>query len=382
MKKKIPRELMSHTVLPVSPPPVSKRLVKTALHQAVLDGRVHQVRLLVEKHGVGVDVKDVYGRTPLMLTSMVEEEAGARMAKILVAAGSNLGLRDNMGRTALSLVCLNGREKIVEEILRKDILNINEPDNDGNTPLHHAASSGNPNIVKFLGELFVKFGLDIDTRNKLGYTALLLACRHGNFVSAHFLLSEGQASPALRDGEAYLNATEWTQKGSRHAVLPARRIAAPPSAPAFSRESTMYQKPITPACKHTRAQAMMPQWTRNTDDIELSRNETFFNGKDARQLVLNEISFAETHGWTTKKNKPIKLVHPSTAKLMSMSKRRTKSAVPPDMTTIFRMYSDQYQPDWRKERTSVTLHASHDKAIPSIIRTSNFAPQRSVEVSS
>ncbi|XP_045160435.2 ankyrin repeat domain-containing protein 65-like isoform X2 [Mercenaria mercenaria] len=373
---------MSHTILPVSPPPIARRLVKTALHQAVLDGRVHQVRLLVEKHGVGVDVKDVYGRTPLMLTSMVDEEAGARMAKILVSAGSDMSLRDNMGRTALSLVCLNGREKIVEEILRKDILNINEPDNDGNTPLHHAATSGNPKIVKYLAELFVKFGLDIDTRNKLGYTALLLACRNGHFVSAHYLLSEGQASPALRDGETYLNATEWTQKSARHAALPARRLASPPSAPAFSRESTMYQKPITHACKHTRAQAMLPQWTRSSDDIELSRNETFFNGKDARQLVLNEISFAETHGWSVKKNKPNKIVHPPTAKLMALSRRRTKSAVPPDMTTIFRMYSDQYQPDWRKERTTITLHASQDKAIPSIIRTANYTPQRSVEVSS
>ena len=26
------------------------------------------------------------------------------------------------------------------------MLDINEPDNDGNTPIHHAAMSGNPNI--------------------------------------------------------------------------------------------------------------------------------------------------------------------------------------------------------------------------------------------
>lgn len=382
MRKKIPLEMMSHTVLPVSPPPIPKRLVKTALHQAVLDGRLHQVRLLVEKHGVGVDVRDVYGRTPLMLTSMVDEDTGAKMAKILIAAGSDMSLRDNMGRTALSLVCMNGREKIVDEILRKDILNINEPDNDGNTPLHHAAASGNPNIVKLLGELFVKFGLDIDTRNKLGYTALLIACRNGHFVSAHFLLSNGQASPALRDGETYLNASEWTLKSTRHPALTARRLVAPPSAPAFSRESTMYQKPMTPICKHTRAQGFLPNYSRNSDDIELSRSETFYDGKDARQMVLNEISYAETHNWATKKNKTTKIVHPPTAKLLALSRRRTKSAVPPNMTTIFQMYSDQYQPDWRREKTTITLHASNNKAIPSIIRTSNYTPQRSVEVTS
>ncbi|KAL4237106.1 hypothetical protein ACF0H5_005487 [Mactra antiquata] len=378
----LPVRPMSHSIRPASPPPIPKRLVKTALHQAVLDGRLHQVRLLVEKHGVGVDVKDVYGRTPLMLTSMVDEEAGSKMARILIGAGAELGVRDHMGRTALSLACLHGRVKIVHEILRKDILNINEPDNDGNTPLHHAASSGNPTIVKYLSDLFVKFGLDIDTRNKLGYTALLLACRNGHFVSAHHLIAEGQASPALRDEETYLNASEWTHKSPRHTAVPVRRLMAPPSAPAFSRESTMYQKPLTPVCKHTRAQGFLPHWTRNPEEFELSRSETFIDGQDARQLVLNEITVAESHGWNSKKNKPVRLVHPSTAKLLSLSKRRSKSAVPPDMTTIFQMYSDQYQPDWRKEQRSITLHASNRKSIPTIIRTSSNTPQRTVDVSS
>lgn len=371
---------MSHSIRPASPPPIPKRLVKTALHQAVLDGRLHQVRLLVEKHGVGVDVKDVYDRTPLMLTSMVDEEAGSKMARILISSGADLGIRDHMGRTALSMACLHGREKIVNEILKKDILNINEPDNDGNTPLHHAASSGNPSIVKYLSELFVKFGLDVDTRNKLGYTALLLACRNGHFVSAHHLIAQGQASPNLRDGETYLNATEWTHKSPRHSAVSVKKLMAPPGTPAFSRESTMYQKPFTPLCKHTRAQGFLPQWTRNPDGIELSRSETFIDGKDARQLVLTEMNLAESHGWSSKKVKPVRLVHPSTAKLLSLNRRRTKSAVPPDMTTIFQMYSDQYQPDWRKEQRSITLHASNSKHIPSIIRTST-APQRSVDVS-
>lgn len=361
---------MSHNILPVSPPPIPKRLVKTALHQAVLDGRLHQVRLLVEKHGVGVDIKDVYGRTPLMLTSMVDEETGGKMARIFVNAGAAISLKDNMGRTALSMACMHGREKIVNEILNKDILNINDPDNDGNTPLHHAAASGNPNIVKLLGELFVKFGLDVDTRNKLGYTALLVACRNGHFVSAHHLLKQAQASPALRDGETFLNANEWTHKSSRHVPIQVRRVASPPSAPVFARESTMYQRSITPICKHTRQETLISQWARSThDDLVLTRSETFIDGKDARQMVLDEISQAENHGWTTKKQKPVKIVHPPTAKLMALTKRRTRSAAPPDMNTIFRMYSDQYQPDWRREKKKVVLHASTSDKIPSVIKT-------------
>ena len=353
----------------MSPPPIPKRLIKTALHQAVLDGRLHQVRLLVAKHGVSVDVKDVYGRTPLMLTSMVDEEAGAKMAKILLSCGASLNLRDNMGRSALSLACLNGREMIVNEILGGDILNINEADNDGSTPLHHAASSGNPNIVNLLVEFFVKFGLDVDTRNNLGYTALLVACRNGHFVSAYHLLVKGSASPSLRDGETFLNASEWTQKCSRHPQMSLRRLLAPPSsAPTFSRESTMYQRAITPICKHTsRQNTLYLSWPR--DDLTLQRSETFLEGKDARQLVLNEISSQESQSRPISV-KSAKLRHPPTAKLLALSRnRRTRSALPTDMTTLFRIYSDQYQPDWRRERTSISLLKSKDGKIPSIIRT-------------
>lgn len=363
---------MSHTVLPVSPPPIPKRLVKTALHQAVLDGRLHQVRLLVEKHGANVNVKDVYGRTPLMLTSMVDEDSGAKMAKIFITAGSNVGLRDNMGRTALAMACMAGREKIVDEILRKDILNMTDGDNDGNTPLHHAASSGNPKVVKLLSDIFVKFGLDIDIRNKLGYTALLIACRNGHFVSAHYLLTNGQASPALRDEETYLSANEWAQKSSRHVVsLASKRPGtfSSQSSPTFSRESTMYQRAITPVCKHTVQYNLMNAWSSGADEFEIARSETFYEGKDARQLVLDNISNAEIQT-ASKSKKPVKIVHPPTAKLLALNRRRAKSAAPPDMTTIFRMYSDQYQPDWRRERT-VTLHASGSDKIPSIIRTAN-----------
>ena len=373
---------MSHNINSSSPPPIPKRLVKTALHQAVLDGRLHQVRLLVAKHGVNVDCKDVYGRTPVMLTSMVEEDTGSKMARILIAAGTDLSVRDNMGRTALALACMNGREKIVDEILRKDILNINEPDNDRSTPLHHAATSGNPNIVRLLSELFSKFALDIDTRNNLGYTALLLACRNGHFVSAYHLLVKGNASPSLRDGETFLNALEWTQKSARHVSLPVRRIHSPPSAPAFSRESTMYQKVLTPMCNLSKAVPTFQSWGR--DDIEFQRHETFLDGKDARQLVIHELNHtAETHGWPNKPKKQPKTHHsPPTAKLLALSRRRTKSAQAPDMSTIFKIYSEQYQPDWRREKTTLGLAPRKSIKVPSIARTVPSSLHASIEVKS
>lgn len=353
------------TAIPMSARTLQRRPIKTALHQAVIDCRLHQVRLLVSKHGANVDCKDMYGRTPMMLVSIVEEEFGYRMAKILMNAGALLNLRDNLGRTALSYACMNGREEIVNMIIQEDVLDINEGDNDGYTPLHHASQSGNPHIVEKLVNCFVRFGLDVDTRNTMGYTSLLLACKNGHFTSSHTLIKGGGANPSLRDNEVYLNASEWAQRSSDIQSKYSRGRTILPPAPeaamfSFSRESSMYQRNVPTTCQHGRNNPDNFAWSASglrlpamfsNNAPALERSETFIDGKDARQIVLNEIEDYETqnrpHSYPGKKPNTKKFVHPPTAKLLAMN-RRSKTAIIPDMTTLFRIYSDQYQPDWRK----------------------------------
>ncbi|KAK7099997.1 uncharacterized protein [Littorina saxatilis] len=362
------------------PPPPSKRLVKTALHQAVLDIRLHQVRLLVSRHGVNVDSRDMHGRTPLMLACMIDnEEHGFKMASIFLKAGAYLNVRDSMGRTALSYACLNGRQDIVRSILREDVLDINEPDNDGNTPIHHAAMSGNPNIVRMLAETFYKFGLDPDKRNKLGYTPLLLACKCGNYVSAYILVTITKASPTLRDGEFHLNATEWIQRTHQIQVNVIERgllSSAPASLPpshtlSFSREYTMYQLPATSRytprhtprytprhaerCKYNPLSFSLDSGSAHLPPVfsmtqEEERSEVFIQGREARQVLLGEIQEMES------KQRPVstktfssRFSHPPTAKLLALT-RRGHTGVPPDLVTLFKLYSDQYEPDWRSSR--------------------------------
>ena len=55
----------------------------------------------------------------------------------------------------------------------------------------------------------VNLKLDTDCRNYLGYTALLLACKLGNFNNALLLLTAGNASPYIRDLEHRYCAKDW-----------------------------------------------------------------------------------------------------------------------------------------------------------------------------
>lgn len=51
--------------------------------------------------------------------------------------------------------------------------------------------------------------LTVDKRNNLGYTAMLLACKLGNFDNALALLTVGGACPYIRDMEHRYCARNW-----------------------------------------------------------------------------------------------------------------------------------------------------------------------------
>ena len=278
-----------------------------------------------------------------------------------------------MNRSALSYACMKGREEIVSKFLKEDILDVNCPDNDGNAPIHHAALCGNPRIVKHMTEVLVRFGLSVDGRNQQGYTPLLLACKYAHYASGHILLTDGQASPTLRDNEFFLNAYEWVNRSPElHQSLNVNRSRSIPVFPRFTRETTLYhQSSVLPAvCRHTKPPSH-PLGQSLDVALRLPAVFSYFpvdkpeegfieGGGDARSLLLkaiDDIIYANqarlrpasrvSSVWTTRAS------HPGTAKLLAVARRekhkeQTTSGgsrvVVPDLRTLFKLYSDQYQP--------------------------------------
>lgn len=116
----------------------------------------------------------------------------------------------------------------------------------------------------------------------------------------------------------------------------------------------MYQPPTTQPCNHGKKHKDQLPWSAQSlrfpnlqTSQEFERSETFVDGMDARQLVLDEIDDFDSLQRPSSYKKG-RIPHPSTAKLIALS-RRAKPAIIPDMTTIFRIYSDQYQPEWMKK---------------------------------
>ncbi|XP_064625707.1 uncharacterized protein LOC135486657 [Lineus longissimus] len=348
-----------------------KRPVKTALHQAVLDERLRQVRILVSKHHANVDSRDMYGRAPLMLACLLENENdGYKMAKIFVRAGALLSLRDNMGRTALAYACMRGREKIVRGILREDVLDINEPDNDGNTPLMHAAMSGNTTVVEMVVKTLLKFGLGVDARNNLGYSALLLAAKYGNYNSAYIILTDGGASPTIRDNELFLNAFEWaTSSSSLHdqftkqralTISPTTDVDSLTHKPQKQKLGDIYRRTKSPQCNHVKSSDpfRIPWDTGRLPAIysehrhHPSESVELTQGKNPRQRFLEKLQNVQGTG----KFRPITTsavrsrssrAAPSSAKLLAFSAPPVRAktvihTVKSDIRTLFKIYAYQH----------------------------------------
>lgn len=165
--------------------------------------------MFVVKYNVNVDCKDFYGWIFMMFVCMIEEEFGYKMVKIFFSVGVFLNLRDVLGRIVLSYVCMNGCVFIVGFILKEDVLDINEVDNDGNILFYYVVSSGNLFIVEMLVDCFVKFGLDIDIRNSFGYIFFFLVLKKGYFVFVYLLFKKGNVLFILCDNEIFFNVIEW-----------------------------------------------------------------------------------------------------------------------------------------------------------------------------
>ena len=158
-----------------------------ALHQSILSGRLKQVKYFL-KLGINSNVKDIYGRTCLMLACLSDlEDYGLKIAKLLIHYGADVNARDFMGRSAVFLACSQKREKLLEFFIDKHTVYVDfhQKDNDGDILLNHAAMYGTPKMIKLVLRQMHIQKLPVDERNNLGYTALLLV-RHF-FVSIIFL---------------------------------------------------------------------------------------------------------------------------------------------------------------------------------------------------
>lgn len=125
----------------------------------------------------------------------------------------NLNSTDRSGRTAISYICSTNLTNFLELFLQLPGIDVNKPDNEGNTPLHFAAQAGLSDVVNML--ITKCRSLVIDPKNNLGFTPLMKAALQGRTRCAKLLLFAG-ASPVETDTGRGFRAEQWARFCGRH----------------------------------------------------------------------------------------------------------------------------------------------------------------------
>lgn len=155
----------------------------TALHVATFSDDDDCIQLLLAA-GADLNIKDEIGRTPTMYAC---SRASVKTLSLVLDADPDLTLKDNEGYTALHDLCRRGLDDIVVQILDDLDVDINACTTFGATPLMLAASNGHERTVRILVENDADLNaMDIDSN-----TALRWAIKNGFTEIAEFLIKMG-----------------------------------------------------------------------------------------------------------------------------------------------------------------------------------------------
>ncbi len=170
------------------------------LYAAARSGRVERALELIElgaEVGAPPPPDDRDQRSLAVLAAVLPD---LRLLRALIANGADLNA-SHAGMTPLLAATRDswhGRPDAVMTLLANGA----DPrlsDNEGNTPLHHAARSSDPGVAALLRDA----AAELDTLNRDGLSPLGVACAVGNWRLAKFLLDRG-ARPEPGDGQPAL----------------------------------------------------------------------------------------------------------------------------------------------------------------------------------
>ncbi len=156
---------------------------KTALHFAAL-GRHEDVLKCLAERGATLEVRDDYGRTPLVVAA--REMAGLAVVKTLLDLGANVDAADRFEDTAVTLAAWRGSREVVDLLLERKADLPTDPGKTGQV-LESAASNGLSGLFSRL----VARGADVSAEKEGGRTLLHVAAEGGSIPVLKALASKG-----------------------------------------------------------------------------------------------------------------------------------------------------------------------------------------------
>ncbi|KAF6019776.1 hypothetical protein EB796_021919 [Bugula neritina] len=86
---------------------------------------------------------------------------------------------------------------------------VNSKDMYGNTPLHYAVAHHETTLVKLLLPYLTRYKVNADSRNKSGFTPLLIAASYGRLEVARYMIQKVNVSKVVYDSLYFLSVDDW-----------------------------------------------------------------------------------------------------------------------------------------------------------------------------
>ncbi|CAK8989360.1 Putative ankyrin repeat protein RF_0381, partial [Durusdinium trenchii] len=171
----------------------------TVLHLAVDNQTVGFLEPLL-KAGADPNVFNKADQTPLLLLlrhllASGSEKDPREPVKLMLDAGADPNAQDSNGLSVVEQVCVAGRADLLEDLVKAGA-DLSVSHGDAKESLLHKSAKFNGGHV--ITEVLLREGLDIDTPNKEGTTALHYHIARGHPLSVAWMLKKG-ASATLRD---------------------------------------------------------------------------------------------------------------------------------------------------------------------------------------
>ncbi|XP_071636411.1 uncharacterized protein [Temnothorax longispinosus] len=155
----------------------------TPLHSAACEGYEEIVEILIAG-GANVNFKSNTGITPLHIAAL---SGHCKVVKVLLDNKANINIKAFDNKTPVEVAAAYGHLQVVRMLLQYRKLDINARDKDGFTILHIASQEGRLEVVKYL----VDKGSDINAKNTSGTKPIHIAAREGHKDTVEFFLSKG-----------------------------------------------------------------------------------------------------------------------------------------------------------------------------------------------
>lgn len=173
---------------------------------AIRNDNVGTLRSLLQR-GLDPNTRSDKGQ-PGLIVAMQEQSPKA--AKVLLEQPAiDVDAPNNAGETALMIAAIKGDTADVKLLLERGA-KLNRP---GWSPLHYAATGPEPAIVKLL----LDRGAEIDAPSPNGSTPLMLAAQYGGEESVELLLDRG--ADVRRRNEKNLAALDFARLGGREYMV-------------------------------------------------------------------------------------------------------------------------------------------------------------------